>query len=84
MGTILLKIGKHIENLSVHAKLMQEKNYKALHYQSEGTDLVVGLPKGHIWEDATSYVNGNQQAFIANLPTEEVLQLLIVTTLMDM
>ncbi|MCH4503818.1 aminopeptidase [Staphylococcus haemolyticus] len=63
---------KHIENLSVHAKLMQEKNYKALHYQSEGTDLVVGLPKGHIWEDATSYVNGNQQAFIANLPTEEV------------
>ena len=44
----------------------------------------MGLPKGHIWEDATSYVNGNQQAFIANLPTEEVLQLLIVTTLMDM
>lgn len=27
-GTILLKIGKHIENLSVHAKLMQEKIIK--------------------------------------------------------
>ena len=39
---------------------------------SEGTDLTVGLPKGHIWEDATSYVNGNQQPFIANIPTEEV------------
>ncbi|GGG95370.1 aminopeptidase [Staphylococcus pragensis] len=63
---------KHVENLSVHANKLQEKNYKALHYLSEGTDLVVGLPEGHIWEDATSYVNGDQQPFIANIPTEEV------------
>ena len=62
----------HVSNLSKHAKRMQDKQYKALHYISEGTDLVVGLPQGHIWEDATSYVNGNQQAFIANIPTEEV------------
>ena len=62
----------HVKNLSVHADKLQKKQYKALHYLSEGTDLVVGLPKGHIWEDATSYVNGNQQAFIANIPTEEV------------
>ncbi|MFB2004342.1 aminopeptidase [Staphylococcus aureus] len=62
----------HVKNLSVHAAKLQKKQYKALHYLSEGTDLVVGLPKGHIWEDATSYVNGDQQAFIANIPTEEV------------
>ncbi|MFI9033332.1 aminopeptidase [Staphylococcus pasteuri] len=62
----------HVSNLSKHAKRMQDKQYKALHYISEGTDLVVGLPQGHIWEDATSYVNGKQQAFIANIPTEEV------------
>ncbi|PAK72175.1 aminopeptidase [Staphylococcus warneri] len=62
----------HVKNLSVHADKLQKKKYKALHYLSEGTDLVVGLPKGHIWEDATSYVNGDQQAFIANIPTEEV------------
>ena len=62
----------HVKNLSVHADKLQKKQYKALHYLSEGTDLVVGLPKGHIWEDATCYVNGNQQAFIANIPTEEV------------
>lgn len=62
----------HVKNLSVHADKLQKKQYKALHYLSEGTDLVVGLPKGHIWEDATSYVNGDQQAFIANIPTEEV------------
>lgn len=48
------------------------KNYHALHYVSEGTDLTVGLAKNHIWEDATSYVNGKEQAFIANIPTEEV------------
>ena len=63
---------KHVKDLSVHAKRLQEKNYQALHYISEGTDLIVGLPKGHIWEDATSYVNGDGQPFIANIPTEEV------------
>lgn len=61
----------HVENLSIHARKLQDKNYKALHYISEGTDLVIGLPEGHIWEDATSYtIEG--QAFVANIPTEEV------------
>ncbi|HLR18706.1 MAG TPA: aminopeptidase [Staphylococcus sp.] len=61
----------HIENLSKHADRLQNKNYKALHYKSEGTDLEIGLPEGHIWEDATSYLS-NGQAFVANIPTEEV------------
>ncbi|MCF1241344.1 aminopeptidase [Staphylococcus aureus] len=63
---------QHIANLSVYAQKLQQKNYHALHYVSEGTDLIVGLAKNHIWEDATSYVNGKEQAFIANIPTEEV------------
>lgn len=63
---------QHIANLSVYAQKLQQKNYHALHYVSEGTDLTVGLAKNHIWEDATSYVNGKEQAFIANIPTEEV------------
>ena len=63
---------QHVNDLSVHAQRLQQKNYKALHYISEGTDLVVGLPENHIWEDATSYVNEDQQPFIANIPTEEV------------
>lgn len=61
----------HVENLSIHAHKLQDKNYKALHYISEGTDLVIGLPEGHIWEDATSYTSEGQ-AFVANIPTEEV------------
>ncbi|HDA5987550.1 TPA: aminopeptidase [Staphylococcus aureus] len=63
---------QHIANLSVYAQKLQQKNYHELHYVSEGTDLTVGLAKNHIWEDATSYVNGKEQAFIANIPTEEV------------
>ncbi|HCV1180791.1 TPA: aminopeptidase [Staphylococcus aureus] len=63
---------QHIANLSVYVQKLQQKNYHALHYVSEGTDLTVGLAKNHIWEDATSYVNGKEQAFIANIPTEEV------------
>lgn len=62
---------KHIKNLSVRAKQLQEKNYKALHYVSKGTDLTIGLPEGHLWEDATSY-SSEGQAFVANIPTEEV------------
>ncbi|MFQ3854193.1 aminopeptidase [Staphylococcus parequorum] len=61
----------HVANLSKHADKLQSKNYKALHYISEGTDLEIGLPEGHIWEDATSYASGGQ-AFVANIPTEEV------------
>ncbi|MCG7339858.1 aminopeptidase [Staphylococcus sp. ACRSN] len=61
----------HVANLSKHAKKLQNKNYKVLHYISEGTDLEIGLPNGHIWEDATSYTSEGQ-SFVANIPTEEV------------
>ena len=61
----------HVDNLSVHADYLQKANFKALHYVSEGTDLTIGLPEGHIWEDATSYTS-NGQEFVANIPTEEV------------
>src|SRR5699024_3128438 len=36
---------EHIANLSKHADKLQHKNYKTLHYISEGTDLKIGLPK---------------------------------------
>ncbi|RIN40239.1 aminopeptidase [Staphylococcus simulans] len=62
---------QHIQNLSEHAKYLQNKQYSALHYVSEGTDLTIGLPKNHLWQDATSFTNDGQE-FIANIPTEEV------------
>ncbi|AJC95675.1 aminopeptidase [Staphylococcus hyicus] len=67
-----------VENWKQHTALLKEKAdmlnakaFTALHYKSEGTDLIIGLPKGHIWEDATSYTQKGQ-AFVANIPTEEV------------
>ncbi|WP_418128816.1 aminopeptidase [Staphylococcus sp. HKU1] len=62
---------KHVDNLSQHAQKLQQKNYKSLEYISEGTHLEIGLPEGHIWEDATSYTSEGQ-VFVANIPTEEV------------
>ena len=61
----------HVASLSKHAEKLQSKQYKALQYISEGTDLEIGLPDGHIWEDATSYTSKGQK-FVANIPTEEV------------
>ncbi|KFE41289.1 aminopeptidase [Staphylococcus agnetis] len=67
-----------VENWKQHTALLKEKAdmlnakaFTALHYKSKGTDLMIGLPKGHIWEDATSYTQKGQ-AFVANIPTEEV------------
>ncbi|SUM33957.1 leucyl aminopeptidase [Staphylococcus gallinarum] len=51
----------HVANLSKHAEKLQSKQYKALQYISEGTDLEIGLPDGHIWEDATSYTSKGQK-----------------------
>lgn len=62
---------KHTALLKEKADILNQKAYTALHYKSKGTDLHIGLPQGHIWEDATSYTP-NGQAFVANIPTEEV------------
>ncbi|MCU5746227.1 aminopeptidase [Staphylococcus sp. SQ8-PEA] len=62
---------EHTQNLRYHAEKLQKQNLTALHYQSEGTDLTIGLPDNHIWVDATSYTSKGQ-AFVANIPTEEV------------
>ncbi|MCG3402675.1 aminopeptidase [Staphylococcus massiliensis] len=62
---------KHAENLKARANQLQEKEYDALRYEGPGTDLTIGLPKGHLWEHATSYLD-NGVPFVANIPTEEV------------
>lgn len=62
---------QHIANLSVYAQKLQQKlPCVALciwRYWFNSR-----FSENHIWEDATSYVNGKEQAFIANIPTEEV------------
>jgi aminopeptidase len=65
---------KHIENLTKRARYLSAKQYAALHYTAPGTDLTIGLPRGHKWISARSKAQ-NGIDFTANLPTEEVFTL---------
>ena len=62
---------EHNDNLHTKADYLNQKAYVALHYTAPGTDLKVGLPKGHIWSGASS-INKDGTSFMANMPTEEV------------
>ncbi len=61
----------HINNLTEKVNFLNEHQFKALHYKSEKTDLVVELPENHIWAGGGEY-NESGVYFIANMPTEEV------------
>lgn len=62
---------EHEAKLNEKAHFLNEIQFDHLHYTGPGTDLKLGLPKNHIWESAGS-VNEKGEAFIANMPTEEV------------
>ena len=65
---------EHIKNLRRRADYLQAKKYTALHYRSPGTDLTLGLPRGHKWISAQALAE-NGVVFTANMPTEEVFTL---------
>lgn len=62
---------EHEARLNEKAKILNDAQFDALHYTAPGTDLILGMPKNHIWESAGSY-NAQGEKFIANMPTEEV------------
>ncbi|MCC5889744.1 MAG: aminopeptidase [Alkalibacterium sp.] len=59
------------KTLESKADELNKEQFVALHYTAPGTDLTVGLPKGHRWEGAGS-LNVRGERFMANMPTEEV------------
>jgi aminopeptidase len=62
---------RHIEQLSARKAYLNRKRYAALRYRAPGTDLTVGLPRGHIWQSGrVSGAHGID--FVPNMPTEEV------------
>ncbi len=61
----------HNNNLSKRSRYLNQKQYSALKLTAPGTDLVIGLPKNHIWEGGSSIAQ-NGITFIGNIPTEEV------------
>jgi aminopeptidase len=61
----------HLANLTARADYLNKKQYDALRYKGPGTNLTLGLPKGHIWVSGRSKSRAGIP-FTANLPTEEV------------
>lgn len=62
---------KHDEKLAKKAEELNQEQFSALHYTAPGTDIIIGLPKNHLWEGPGSY-NARGKKFMANMPTEEV------------
>ena len=63
---------QHITDLKQRSDYLNAKAYDALKYTGPGTDLMLGLPAGHIWKSARSTANTTGIDFVPNLPTEEV------------
>ena len=53
-------------------RFLNNHRFDALHYTAEnGTDLVVGLPEGHVWDGGAGRTQDGV-TFFPNIPTEEV------------
>jgi len=61
----------HILDLKKRSDYLNAKQFHELRYRGDGTDLRLGLPKGHIWKSGQSVAKSGV-TFVANLPTEEV------------
>lgn len=62
---------KHINNLDVHNQILNEYNFKSLHFENSlGTDLDIELVENHIWAGGGE-LSSNGVLFAPNIPTEE-------------
>lgn len=65
----------HLNTLTKKSDWLNEMNFEFLRYKSSnGTDLEIRLPEGHIWTAASS-LNSKGESFVPNMPTEEVFTL---------
>ncbi|MFC4402814.1 aminopeptidase [Gracilibacillus xinjiangensis] len=62
---------EHNQTLKNAREYLNEKKYAKLHFTAEGTDLTIGLPKGHIWHGGSATA-ADGVIFNPNIPTEEV------------
>jgi aminopeptidase len=61
----------HLAALVERRDVLNRKRYDALRYRGPGTDLTLGLPRGHVWVSGQS-LSRSGILFAPNLPTEEV------------
>lgn len=64
----------HINRIVANREALNCHKFTALHFIGPGTDLEVGLPKGHIWKGA-GHKRKDGHIYMANIPTEEVFTL---------
>jgi aminopeptidase len=64
----------HINQLGKRKDYLNRKKYIELKLKAPGTDLTIGLPKGHIWESG-GLKSQNGINYVGNIPTEEVFTL---------
>lgn len=62
---------KHNAELARRRDWLNDQAFDALHFQSEGTDLTVGLADGHLWAGGAAEAR-NGIVCNPNIPTEEV------------
>ncbi|MFX0034127.1 MAG: aminopeptidase [Candidatus Hermodarchaeota archaeon] len=65
---------EHISQLVARCEYLNLKKYKSLKLEAPGTDITIGLPKGHIWGSAL-FETPSGIGFVGNIPTEEVFTL---------
>jgi len=65
---------EHIRELVTRSEYMNSKQYDGLKLTAPGTDLSIGLPKGHIWQSAKLTTQSGID-FVTNIPTEEIFTL---------
>lgn len=63
---------EHNRRLKARETWLNEMNFDHLIYEAPGTNLTVGLAKGHKWVGGSSNLKGSGEEFMANMPTEEV------------
>ncbi|MCF6136688.1 aminopeptidase [Pseudalkalibacillus berkeleyi] len=62
---------EHTNTLTEKVNYLNEKQFKTLHYKSEGTDLSIDLHPDHLWIGG-GHNSTIDTSYIPNLPTEEV------------
>jgi aminopeptidase len=65
---------EHIRRLVARSDYLNARRYSALKYTGPGTDLLIGLPRGHRWKSAQD-TSANGITFTPNMPTEEIFTL---------
>jgi len=64
----------YFDQIMVRGEYLTAKKYTAMTFKAPGTDLMVGLPDGHLWIGGWDTKEGGI-TFAANLPSEEVFTL---------